>query len=82
MSIIIEDFRQEIEALALQIRAGFLAPTFENKRVIMGKLNIQADFRVDNVDRWLDLARNLSPEGIELRPSQNSIPMLKFKPAT
>lgn len=59
-----EDFRQEIKVMAAQVRDKLSDATFDGKRAVMDKLNLEAVFRIENDIRWLDLRCNLSPDGL------------------
>ena len=59
-----EDFRQEIKAMATQVKDKLLDATFGNKRAVMDKLDLQAVFRYEDDIRWLDITCKLSPDGL------------------
>jgi hypothetical protein len=59
-----DDFRQEIKAMAAQVRDKLSDATFDNKRAVIDKLDLKAVFRVEDDMRWLDLTCNLSPDGL------------------
>lgn len=50
--------------MAAQVSDKLADATYENKRVVMGKLDLKAVFRYEDKLRWLELTCNLSPEGL------------------
>lgn len=65
-----DDFRQEVEAMAAQIRDNLSDASFAGKRVILDKLDLKVVFHYDKGIRWLEASCGLTIDPIALHPSK------------